>query len=125
MELIHLLMTQLGINEQQAKGGLGAILQLAQSKLSPATVTEIQTLLPMLAELLKAAPASGGGLGALGGLLGGHMAELAKLAGQFSQLGMAQSQLAPFAKTAFDFLSTHLPPHAKDELVKLAQSLKK
>lgn len=62
MELIQLLIAQLGINEPQAKGGLGAILSIAQNKLSPATVAEIGKLLPNLADLIKAAPASGGGL---------------------------------------------------------------
>jgi hypothetical protein len=125
VELIQLLMTQLGINEQQAKAGLGAILQLAQTKLSPETISEVNKLLPNLADLLKAAPASGGGLGALGSLLGGQMAQLAKLAGQFSQLGLAQSQLTAFAQLVFEFLSSKLPPDAKDELINLARSLRK
>ncbi len=122
MDLIQLLISQLGVNEQQAKGGLGALLKTAQGKLSSGSFSEIEKLLPNIAELLRAAPSSGGGLGALGGLLGGQMGELAKLAGQFSSLGLNQSQIAPFAKLVFEFLSQHLPPDAKNELVKLAQT---
>lgn len=122
MDLIQLLISQLGVNEQQAKGGLGALLKTAQGKLSSGSFSEIEKLLPNIAELLRAAPASGGGLGALGGLLGGQMGELAKLAGQFSSIGLNQSQIAPFAKLVFEFLSQKLPPDAKNELIKLAQS---
>jgi hypothetical protein len=125
MDLIQLLVSQLGINEQQAKGGLGAILKTAQGKLSSGSFDEIGKVLPNISDLIKAAPAASGGLGALGGLLGGNMGELAKLAGQFSAIGLNQSQMAPFAKLAFEFLSSKLPPQAKDELVKLAESLMK
>ncbi len=125
MELIQLLISQLGINEQQAKGGLGAILKTVQSKLSSGSFDEIGKVLPHMNDLIKAAPAASGGLGALGGLLGGNMGELAKLAAQFSSIGLNQSQMAPFAKLAFEFLSQKLPPQAKEELVKLAQSLMK
>jgi len=121
VELIQRLIAQFGISEQQANGGLGALLNLAQDKLSAGSMQEIAKLLPNLDELLKSAPASSGGLAALGGLFGGNMGELAKLVGQFSSLGLSQSQLAPFAKMAFEFLQQKLPPSARDELIKLAQ----
>lgn len=124
MDLLQTLISTLNISEAQAKAGLGAILGLAKSKVSTETFTEIGKLIPELAELIKSAPAAGG-LGALGGLLGGHLAELAKLAGQFKSAGMSQQQMAPFAKVAFTFLHENLPEAARTELTKLAESLKK
>ncbi len=62
----------------------------------------------------------GGGLGGmLGGMLGGNLGNLAKIASQFDALGIDASKLAPFAKTALDFLQKNLSGDAKNEIAKL------
>lgn len=126
MDLLQTLISTMGISEAQAKSGLGALFALAKTKISAQTYSEICKLIPQLDNFIQHAPPAAGALGALGGLLGGgKLAELAKLAGQFQSIGMPQNQLATFAQTAFDFLVQHLSGSAKDELVHLAQSLKK
>lgn len=126
MDLIQLLTSQLGVNAQQAQGGVGALLKAAQEQVSPATFGEIGKLLPQAADWMKAVPSSGGGLGGmLGGMLGGNLGTLAKVASQFSALGIDSNKLAPFAKLALDFLQKNLSGDAKNEIGKLVSQLLK
>ncbi|MFZ5843929.1 MAG: DUF2780 domain-containing protein [Pseudomonadota bacterium] len=126
MDLIQLLTSQLGVNAQQAQGGVGALLKAAQEQVSPATFGEIGKLLPQAADWMKAVPSSGGGLGGmLGGMLGGNLGTLAKVASQFSALGIDSNKLAPFAKLALDFLQKNLSGDAKNEISKLVSQLLK
>lgn len=120
MDLVQLLVSQLGVNSQQAQGGVGALLKAAKEQVSPETFGEIGKLLPQAAEWMKAVPSGGGGLGGmLGGMLGGNLGNLAKIASQFDALGIDASKLAPFAKTALDFLQKNLSGDAKNEIAKL------
>jgi len=126
MDLVQLLVSQLGVNTQQAQGGVGALLKIAQEQVSPATFAEIDQLLPQAAEWMKAVPLGGSGLsGMLGGMLGGKLANLAKIASQFQALGIDVSQLAPFAKTALEFLQKNLSGEAKTEISKLVNQFLK
>ncbi|MFN4292273.1 MAG: DUF2780 domain-containing protein [Permianibacter sp.] len=126
MDLIQMLTSQLGVNAQQAQGGVGALLKAAQEQVSPATFGEIGKLLPQAADWMKAVPSSGGGLGGmLGGMLGGNLGTLAKVASQFSALGIDSNKLAPFAKLALDFLQKNLSGDAKNEISKLVSQLLK
>ena len=126
MDLIQLLTSQLGVNSQQAQGGVGALLKAAQEQVTPATFGEIGKLLPQANDWMKAVPSGGGGLGGmLGGMLGGNLGTLAKVASQFSALGIDSSKLAPFAKLALDFLQKNLSGEAKDEISKLVNQLLK
>lgn len=130
MDLIQLLTSQLGVNSQQAQGGVGALLKAAQEQVTPATFGEIGKLLPQASEWMKAVPSGGGGLGGglggmLGGMLGGNLGTLAKVASQFSALGIDSSKLAPFAKLALDFLQKNLSGEAKNEIAKLVSQFVK
>ena len=126
MDLIQLLTSQLGVNSQQAQGGVGALLKAAQEQVTPATFGEIGKLLPQASEWMKAVPSGGGGLGGmLGGMLGGNLGTLAKVASQFSALGIDSNKLAPFAKLALDFLQKNLSGDAKNEISKLVSQLLK
>ncbi|NQD35839.1 DUF2780 domain-containing protein [Permianibacter sp. IMCC34836] len=126
MDLVQLLVSQLGVNAQQAQGGVGALLKVAKEQVTPATFGEIGKLLPQAADWMKVVPSSGGGLGGmLGGMLGGNLGTLAKIASQFQALGIDADQLAPFAKTAFEFLQKNLSGEAKDEISKLVSQFLK
>jgi hypothetical protein len=69
MELIQQLISNLGINEEQAKGGAGLLFNLAKEKLGSGEFQQIAGKVPGVTDLLKAAPESGGGMmGALGSM---------------------------------------------------------
>ena len=86
-ELIQQLVSQLGVNPDQAKGGAGLLFKVAQSKLG-GDFSKITQALPAVTDLIKAAPAEGGASKLLGGLasaIGGGIvyALIAGLAPQF------------------------------------------
>ncbi len=108
MNLISALSSQLGIDENQAKGGAGLLLKLAQDKLG-GDFEQIRQAVPDAGELIGQAPEAGGGLmGAVGGLLGkfggGQLGALAQLAGGFSKLGMDKSMVTQFIPVVLNYL---------------------
>ncbi len=116
MELIQQLISNLGINEGQAKGGAGLLFNMAKEKLGSGEFQKIADAVPGISNLLKAAPeqgAGGGLMGALGsaasafGGLGGKMeglGNLAQLAGGFSQLGLSTDMIGKFVPVVLSFL---------------------
>ena len=70
-ELVSQLVSQLGINEEQAKGGAGMLFKLAQEKLSGGDFSQIADALPGVTEMINSAPeTSGGGMASMiGGAL--------------------------------------------------------
>ncbi len=114
MELIQQLVSGLGVNEDQAKGGAGLLFNLAKEKLGSGEFQQITNAVPGVTDLLKAAPESGGGMmGALGGAtsalggLGGQMGgfgNLAELAGGFSKLGLSTDMVGKFIPIVLSFV---------------------
>jgi hypothetical protein len=99
-ELVGQLVSQLGVQEGQAKGGAGLLLKLAQSKLGSDFV-KVERAIPGVKELIGAAPEAGGVgkmLGGLAGALGGaQAADLGQLAGGFGQLKLDPAMIGKFA----------------------------
>lgn len=129
MELIQQLINNLGVNEEQAKGGAGLLFNLAKEKLGSGEFQQIANVVPGMTDLLKAAPESGGGLmGALGsaasafGGLGGKMeglGNLAQLAGGFSQLGLSTDMVGKFVPIVLSFVQNQSGDSLKGLLEKV------
>jgi len=102
LDLIELLIKNLGINHGQAMGGAGLILQVAKDKLVSSDFSELAKHVGGLDDILGAAPKSGGLMGSLGGLasgLGGggdKIAMITKLAGGFSKLDLGTDMIMKF-----------------------------
>ena len=109
MELIQQLTQNLGIQEDQAKGGAGLIFELAKQKLNDGEFTQVAGAIPGVSELIDSAPQPGTGLaGAIGGLAGaigggGNIANLAALAGGFTQLGLNPAMVSQFVPVILSF----------------------
>jgi len=122
MELIQQLVSSLGVNEEQAKGGAGLLFNLAKDKLGAGEFQQLTDKIPGVSDLLGAAPASsaaasagGGMMGALGGVassLGaggvgdklGGLGNLANLASGFSQLGLSSDMVGKFVPVVLSFV---------------------
>ena len=110
MELIEQLTQSLGIDENQAKGGIGLILNVLKEKLTAGDFGKIAELIPNADAMLQDAPKDEGGLlGKLGGLVsslrgGEGLGDLAELAGGFKNLGLDGSLLKKFVPIVLDFL---------------------
>jgi hypothetical protein len=122
MELIQQLVSSLGVNEDQAKGGAGLLFNLAKEKLGSGEFQQLADKIPGVSDLLGAAPApsgaasaGGGMMGALGGVasslgaggLGdklGGLGDLAGLASGFSQLGLSSDMIGKFVPVVLSFV---------------------
>ena len=60
MQLIPTLVSQLGINEEQARGGAGLLFQAAQEKLDAEDFQKLTNHIPEITQLMEAAPPRGG-----------------------------------------------------------------
>jgi hypothetical protein len=136
MELINQLTQQLGINQQQASGGLGLIMSLAKQKLG-GDFGSLAQHLPGAENLIQSAPQSsgaaaavgggiGGALGSIGGLFGGktggalgQLGNLALLAGGFKQLGLDAGMIGKFAPIVLNFFQSTGGDAAKGLLEKV------
>ena len=116
MELIQQLMKQLGISEEQAKGGLGAVLNVAKAKLG-SDFSQVSSLVPGAEDVMKGAPnapeagasepAGGGLMGMIGGMLGVKgLGDLAGLYAAFTKLGIDAATIGKFIQTILAFVES-------------------
>ncbi len=112
MELIQQLTQNLGVDDNQAKGGAGLIFKMAQEKLGDSEFTQLVSAVPAVSNLIGEAPTVGGGLaGAIGGLTGamgggGQLANIAALASGFSQLGLNPGMATKFVPIILSFVQS-------------------
>lgn len=109
MELIQMLVDQLGINKEQASGGAGLLFNLAKKKLGDENFKKIADAIPGVQELLKAVPAEGVGgmLGKLAAKVGaGDLGNLASLAAGFKKLGLNADLIQKFVPIVVNFVQS-------------------
>jgi len=112
--LVGHLTKSLGVTEEQATGGSGAVFGLAKSRLSPSDFGQVAGVVPDMDSLLAAAPkgeSKGGMSGAAAsagssmmGSGGSSLGGLASLAGPFSQLGMSPDMIGKFVPSILEFV---------------------
>jgi hypothetical protein len=121
-ELVDMLTKKLGVNATQAEGGAAVLFKAAKDKLGADEFTRLLGGVPGLGELLKKAPASGGGLGGLlGGItgaMGGNAALISTIVGGFGKLGLSADDAKKFAPVMFEFLRTKVSPDVAAKLEK-------
>jgi hypothetical protein len=112
------LASESGVNTEQAKKGLGAVLSTLKEKLPADTFTQIHSAVPDAEGMMAAAEASkepsggGGMLGAVKGLaekLFGGAGAGATLMTKLQGLGLSADQVQKFLPNALEFLKGKLP----------------
>jgi hypothetical protein len=110
MELVEKLMQSLGIKEEQAKGGVGLVLKLAQEKLGAGDFAKVTEAVPGAENLIQDAPQGGGLGGAVKGLaaaFGGKaegLGDVAELTSGFSKLGLDSGMIGKFVSIVVSFV---------------------
>ena len=121
-ELVDLLTGKLGVNATQAEGGAAVLFKAAKDKLGGDEFNKLLGGVPGLGDLMKKAPATGGGLGGLlggiAGAMGGNAALISTIVGGFGKLGLSAEDARRFAPVMFDFLKTKVPPDVVGKLEK-------
>jgi len=121
-ELVDLLTRKLGVNATQAEGGAAVLFKAAKDKLGGDEFNKLLGGVPGLGDLMKKAPAAGGGLGGLlggiAGAMGGNAALISTIVGGFGKLGLSADDAKRFAPVMFEFLKTKVPPDVVGKLEK-------
>src|SRR5215470_13968116 len=125
-ELIDMLTKNLGVNGAQAEGGAAVLFKAAKEKLGGAEFDKLLGGVPGLGDLLKKAPASGGGglggmLGGLASAVGGNAGLIATIVGGFGKLGLTADHAKKFVPVILEFLKTKVGP---DVVTKLEKTLR-
>lgn len=130
MDLIQQLVSQLGVQENQARGGAGLLFKLAKDRLSAGEYSQIAQKVPGAEGLTTEAPQSGGALGAIGGLASkfggkaGEMGNMASLAGGFSKLGLDSGMIGKFIPIVLSYVQGTSGSGVRQLLEKVLQGSK-
>ena len=111
-DLIRKLTKELGVNRDQARGGLVAVLRAGQQHLSRADFEQFVADVPGADKLLKAAPppsALSSLAGGLGSLFGGKSSagRWAGLAASFAELGVDVDTAKKFGPIVIEYVREH------------------
>ena len=128
VELIPLLTQSLGVSQNQAQGGLGAILQAAQTLLSGTDFGTLANAIPNSQALLEKAPAlMSSPKEEKSNLLDSALSVAAEhsdtaktasqLIGQFKELGLSADMIPKFTQTTNEFLEQNDKAAASDLLM--------
>ena len=124
-ELVDMLTKNLGVSGAQAEGGAAVLFKAAKDKLGEGEFAKLLGGVPGVPDLLRKAPAAGGGLGGLlGGLagsMGGNAGAIATILSGFGKLGLTADHAKKFVPVILSFLRTKVGP---DVITKLEQTLK-
>ena len=110
MELLQTLVGQLGISEEQAKGGAGMIFNLVKDKLGADDFGQVAAQVPEMDGLLSAAPKAGGIASAIGGIASafgakaGHLGDLTSLASGFKSLDLDSGMVGKFIPIVLSYV---------------------
>jgi hypothetical protein len=99
----------LGVTEDQATGGSGAVFREAKNNMSSGDFSQLLKAVPGIDSLMSAAPQGGGLTGKATSLLGGSTGSatgMANLADSFSKLGLAPDMVNQFVPIIMDFVQS-------------------
>ena len=110
MELLNQLTRNLGVTEEQARGGTGLIMRMARDKLKAGDFNQIANTIPGIQNIIKTAPEPSGTEKALGTVSsafgGGGASNLAGLTEGFSKLGLDSKMVTRFVPIVLSFVQS-------------------
>jgi hypothetical protein len=105
-KLIGSLVDKLGVSEEQATGGSGAVFKEAKNNMDPGDYTQLLKAVPGIDSLISKAPQAGGLAGKASSLLGGSAGSMTGLTDSFSKLGLSPDMVNQFVPVILDFVQS-------------------
>ena len=108
-KLIGSLVDKLGVSDEQATGGAGAVFKEAKNNMDPGDYSQLLKAVPGIDSLMSAAPQAGGLASTASSLLGGSGGSakgMANLADSFSKLGLAPDMVNQFVPVILDYVQS-------------------
>lgn len=105
--LTDVLIQRAGVTQSQAQGGLGVLLQMAQSKLKAGEFAQLEQAIPNVQNLLSnLSPEMLSSIAQLASGSGGTISNLITIVSLFKQLGMTPEQIQQFVPLVLDYVNT-------------------
>jgi hypothetical protein len=105
-KLIGSLVDKLGVSEEQATGGAGAVFKEGKNNMSSGDYSQLLNAVPGIDSLISAAPQAGGLGGKASSLLGGSAGSMTGLADSFNKLGLSPDMVNQFVPIVLDFVQS-------------------
>jgi hypothetical protein len=105
--LTNVLVSQLGVTQQQALGGAGAIFQVAKDNMAQQAFTTLSQSTPGINDMLAAAPQASqpiSGATSVLGSMGNTVNSMTTLASSFQQLNLSPSMVNQFIPVILDYV---------------------
>ncbi len=105
--LTNVLVSQLGVTQQQALGGAGAIFQAAKAKMAPQAFASLSQSIPAMSQMLAAAPQVSQPLSeatSMMGSVGSTLNTMTSLASSFQQLNLSPNMVNQFIPVVVDYV---------------------
>lgn len=109
LNLVGLLTDKLGVTNEQAESGAGAIFSAASKKMSVDDFTKVTDALPEVTSLMSSVSSNDSGSSSLGelssmaGKAGGALSSVAGLSDTFSKLGLGSDMVGKFIPIVLDY----------------------
>ena len=108
-KLIGSLTGLLGVNEEQATGGAGAVFREAKKNMSSGDFSQLLNAIPGIDSLIKAAPQSGGLAGKAASMFGsssGSLQGISALTDSFAKLGLSPDMVNQYVDVILGFVQS-------------------
>jgi hypothetical protein len=105
--LTNVLVSQLGVTQQQALGGAGAIFQAAKANMAQQAFASLSQSIPGMSDMLAAAPQVSQPLSGVTSMMGGAgntVNTMTSLAASFQQLNLSPSMVNQFIPVVVDYV---------------------
>lgn len=108
-KLIGSLTDLLGVSNEQAVGGAGAVFREAKNNMSAGDYSQLLSAIPGIDSLIKSAPKASGLAGSASSLLGGSSSSvkgMTALTDSFSQLGLSPDMVNQYVDVILNFVQS-------------------
>ena len=101
--LVDNIMTETGVNKEQAMGGAGALFEMAEGKMNAGDFKEVANAVPDMQGYLDAVPSLGGGNSMLNSAAS-SLTGMPKVQAQFDKLGIGADKVALFTPLVVSYV---------------------
>jgi len=103
-DLIKGIMDSAGVNEEQAKGGTGALFEMAKGKMDKADFDKVSDAVPNMSDLLSSVPNVGGGKTSMLGSAAKQLVGMPKVLAVFDKLGISRDKVKLFTPVIVNYV---------------------
>jgi len=103
-DLINGLMEAANVNEDQAKGGAGALFEMAKGKMDKSDFEKVSDVVPDMDGLLKSVPELGGGKKSMFNSAATQLVGMPKVLAAFDKLGISRDKVELFSPVIINYV---------------------